>query len=193
MRKVMLSLLLGLSSMASSAYEIDTEACAGTEYIYDLSSELVEYDPTVHTFVSETTPVFYAAYESIPFIYAASDQYSGVFIENTSSSSIRFFFRPTYYNTAGNEVNVSIHAFGLSFSSLDPTSATGATMLPNSMGSISFARRNTAYFGSAEIYWDSSVCFLEGPLKATHRTVFSNNNSGRGGVSINYINGGKSW
>jgi hypothetical protein len=67
-KKSIVGVILGLTSIASSAYVIDTEDCAGTQYINDLIGELVEYDAGVHIFVDATTPVFYAAYETIPHI-----------------------------------------------------------------------------------------------------------------------------
>lgn len=192
--KQLLSLTGLLVSSHLYAYTIDTDACVGTEHIYDLSGELVEYDPTLHSFVDENTPVFYAGYESLPHIYVGADQYSTVFIENTSNVNINFFFRPTYYSNSGQVSNVSLANFGRVFSSVNtPLAAGGASMPPQTLGTINFSRRGTSYYGSASIYWDSSDCLKEKPLRGSSRTVFSNNNNGRGGVSIYLINGGDTW
>lgn len=193
MKKSIIGLVLVLTSMTSSAYVIDTEACAGTEYIYDLSSELVEYDAAVHTFVDETTPVFYAAYEKVPHIWLNTVRITQILITNTSNTPVSFFYRPTYYSdVTGNEIVISPEVFGGAFNSSNtPLAGAGATMPANTHGRITLNYTPSLTYGSAQIYWDSSTCLAEGPINASVETSFYSGS--RGGSSVYLINNGNTW
>ena len=86
MNKLLL-VLCTLICVADSAYGyvIDTEACAGTEYIYDNSGDLVVYDPTVHTYIDASTPVFYAGYSDISHILLADSRRANIIVTNVSN------------------------------------------------------------------------------------------------------------
>lgn len=193
MKKSIIGLVLGLTSMASSAYVIDTEACAGTEYIYDLSSELVEYDAGVHTFVDETTPVFYAAYETVPYIQLNKGRYTSIIVSNTSDATVSFFYRPTFYSSiTGSSVAISPETpRGIFNNSNSPLSGAGATMSANTNGRIGFTPAQSLFYGTAQIYWDSSTCFTDGPLVASVESSFFAGS--QGAISIYLINNGDNW
>ena len=181
-------------SFNTQAFEIDTEACAGVEHIRDLTNTVVPYDPAIHTFVTEDTPVFYAGREHIPHIELDSSRYTTIFVSNTTSANVSFFLNPTFYSHAnGTIVNTPTPSFfGIYSASNDPLDGAGATNLPFTAGSVHFAPNSTVLRGHAEILWDSSTCFEEPPLFTTVRQEWHQNRIGTS-TSYYYVNDGRKW
>lgn len=198
MKKLLLAMGLGLSLQATAeTYVIDTDACAGDEYIYDQSGDVVKYDSEIHTFVTAETPVFYAAYEKVPHIYLSPTRGNQVHVYNTSNSPINFFFRPTYHLvSSGSTSAISPEAFNGAFSSSNsPLNSGGADIAANTSGRIQLNVNSNTYHGYASIYWDSSTCFSTPPLRTTVETLLSagSGSSARAAVSVQLINNGNNW
>ncbi|TRY30333.1 hypothetical protein [Aliiglaciecola sp. M165] len=192
MRKSLFCALLFIATH-SSAFEIDTEACAGTEYIYDLENNLVEYDASTHTFVTPSTPVFYAAFENIAHIWLNTYRYSNILVTNTSEAPISFFYRPSYFlDSNGLETNASPESYsGVFNNSNSPKLDAGAMMPSNSMGRIKLSPTTSITYGTAQIYWNSSTCFQTPPLVTSVESSYFK--SGDGAISVQLTNNGKNW
>lgn len=188
-------LFAALASVNVSAYEIDTEACAGVEHIYNQQGFVVPYDPAIHTFVTAETPVFYAGKELIPHFWVGGARGANIAITNTSDSIVSFFFKPTYYSDASGAETVygSETLFGSFNAANDPRDGAGSTMQPNTTGRI------TAYSGSsqiltahAEILWDSSNCLAEPPMLTFVENYYSPSSSRIHATTFN-VNQGRKW
>ena len=187
MKKLILALtiLLGFS-VGANGYVIDTEVCAGDEYIYDTSGELVIYDPLIHTFVTETTPVFYAGYADISHMFLEKTRRTNIIVTNVSNRSVSFYYRPTYISeSTGTIATIFPEILKGSFSSTNsPLANNGADLEPNQAGRIHLYLTSGTYYGRASIYWDSSTCGVE-PILASIEHVL--NSSG----SVEKINNGE--
>jgi hypothetical protein len=193
-RKLITSIaLLTAASLNAQTFEIDTEACAGIEHIRDESGVVVPYDPSIHTFVTADTPVFYAGEEQIPFIDSAPLRNTSIIVDNTTSSTVSFFFNPTYHGANGNTINVSDELLGGAFSSNNnPLDGAGANMPPNTSGTVAYFFTPTTYHGWAQILWDSSTCFDKPPLITTVRQQWHSSRIGTA-TSYYYVNDGRNW
>jgi hypothetical protein len=194
-KKTLASLVtLTAISLNIQAFEIDTEACAGVEHIRDESGIVVPYDPAIHTFVTEDTPVFYAGEEQIPHIEINSSRNTTIFVTNTAPANVSFFFNPVFnLQSNGNVTNIPPRAFiGAYSNSNNPLSGVGATNSPGVMGGINFPSNSTRYTGHAQILWDSSTCFENPPLITTIRQEW---HQGGVGTSTSYyhVNNGDNW
>lgn len=175
-------------SASVNAYVIDTEACAGTEYIYDQTGDLVIYDPNLHTFVTESTPVFYAGYSQIPYLSVSNVRFANIRVSNVSDRLVSFYYRPTYIaESTGLEVSLSPEAFGGIFKNDSPLDNDGANMPPNSFGRITVWKTSQVYQGFASIYWNSSECGVE-PIVGGVENLYSSGSAV--GISVNLFNDG---
>lgn len=190
MKKSLLALtvLVGFSS-AAHCYTIDVEACAGTEYIYDNAGELVIYDPTIHTHVTASTPVFYAGKENISHMLLGSTRSSQIIVSNVSDRLVNFRYRPKYISeSTGQPSTISPESFLGAFSvSNSPLNNGGALLDGGYGGRIALAYNSTLHYGTATIHWDSSVCGVA-PIVATVETQYIA--SSRAGISVEHINDG---
>lgn len=196
MKKLLLTMGLGLSLQATAdTYVIDTDACAGDEYIYDQSGDVVKYDPEVHTFVTAETSVYYAAYEKIPHIRLAGAYTGFVHVTNTSSNTINFFYKPTYYSETSTTISsITPEIYYGAFSSTNsPRNSGGASMSANTYGRIHLNYQSGKYVGSAVIYWDSSTCMSTPPLEVTYEQFYANGSQDFAGMSHFLINEGNPW
>ncbi|WP_281558911.1 hypothetical protein [Thalassomonas sp. RHCl1] len=192
----MVAALSGVSVLASEVdtgkYQIDTDKCAGTEYIYDEQQQLVKYDPAIHTFVTEETAVFYSGSANIPHIRMTSSNSRGthIYVVNNQNQPVNLFFQAKYFSeTSGDKININPGAFaGIFSTSNDPLKSSGAQMPAESYGLIGI-QTNVAAFGTGTIKWDASSCFDTAPITATLENYF-NGSSGRYGSTIYMINGG---
>ncbi len=189
MTKFTTAVLLAMVCFNTMAYEIDTEACAGKEYIYDLDGNLVEYSSAVHTFVNEDTPVFYAGKAKIPYLSISNTRYANIRVTNISNRLVSFFYRPTYIaESSGIVENISPESLAGVFSASNtPFAGGGADMQPNTFGRITVWKTPKVYQGFAEVYWDSSVCGEE-PIVVGVENVYS---AGAVGISVTLVNDGK--
>lgn len=199
MKKLLLAMGLALAFQATAqTYVIDTEACAGDEYIYDQAGELVMYDPAIHTFVTAQTPVFYASYETIPHSFLAGNRFTQIFVLNTSEENVNFFFRPTYYSLSdGSETSLQAidDLTGIFSTTNDPSQNSGAAMTGKTVGRITFDHNQTAqYFSTISIYWDTSVCLSLPPMLTSVESNYNvTGNNARAGISVYNVNDGKNW
>ncbi|TDF36281.1 hypothetical protein EYS14_16225 [Alteromonadaceae bacterium M269] len=181
-------------SFNTQAFEIDTEACAGVEHIRDLTNTVVPYDPAIHTFVTEDTPVFYAGKEKIPHLETGIRTSTFIIVTNTTSSRVSFFFNPVFHTRLnGLRTNLSNQSLlGVFNSSNNPFDGAGSNMPPNSQGSIFYPTTANPHEGYAEILWDSSTCFKESPMLTTVRNEWLKVNEGSG-RDFYYVNNGETW
>ncbi|TDF36280.1 hypothetical protein EYS14_16220 [Alteromonadaceae bacterium M269] len=181
-------------SFNTQAFEIDTEACAGVEHIRDLTNTVVPYDPAIHTFVTEDTPVFYAGEEQIPHIEINPFRNTTIFVTNTTSANVSFFFNPVFHFRSNGAVSGTppLTFIGTYSSSNNPLDGAGATNGPKKMGAFNFPANSTSYTGYAQILWDSSTCFESPPMITTVRQEMLR---GSQGISTSYyhVNNGDNW
>lgn len=186
--------LLVATSVNAQSFEIDTEAFAGTEFIRDQDNVLVEYDPAIHTFVTEDTPVAYAGREQIPHLDSNPSRSSFIIVTNTTSSIVSFFFNPVFRLQSGGTRadNLNQTYTGVFSSSNDPLDGAGSDMPPDTVGGITYPRVSAGYLGHAEILWDSSTCFDTPPLITSVRLDWYRPNRS---VSTDYyyVNNGNNW
>ena len=133
--------------------------------------------------------MFYAGEEQIPHIEASARANTSVFVTNTTSSIVSFFFNPVFHSASGEVVtDIPNLKYTANFSSSNnPLSGAGANMSPNTIGIIDYQKNNSFFLGYAEILWDSSTCFDTPPLVTT---VGQNIGST---TSYYYVNDGNNW
>jgi hypothetical protein len=194
-----LALLAALVTITTqlNAFEIDTKACAGIEHIEDQSGSIVPYDPALHTFVTEDTPVFYAGEEAIPHLEIESNTHTTIFVMNTTDSIVSFFYKPTFRHfSTGAIATTPAPVYGGNFSSTNnPLSGEGANLTPFNAGTIHHPKGSSHSFGNSIIQWDSSTCFNAPPLMTSVRVMWINGRNGFSGTGISYfmVNNGKRW
>lgn len=190
-----MGLALGFETVAQT-YVIDTDACAGTEHIYDQNNQLAVYDPAIHTHITATSPVLYAAHQRIGHIFIDSARFSNVLVINNSNYQVNFIFQPVYFsNTTGLGVNISPETYQGVFTNNNPMQTGGAPMAAGTAGRISVGLSSDQYYGYADIYWNSDTCMQYSPLTTSVESVYvaGSGNSRRIGISVKEINDGRNW
>lgn len=180
-------------SHSSSDYIIDINACAGTEYIYDLHGKLVKYRPEMHNFIDEKTLVIYKNEINIPLVKFGNGASTTLYIENTSEIDTEFFYQAKYYlDSSGEKSSISTEVYSGKFSnSNNPKSPLGATLPQFTTARIIVEAADELHFGSATIKWQSCDCLLAPPILASTEVSFGFNN--KDSSSIYYLNDGKPW
>jgi hypothetical protein len=145
--------------------------------------------------VTEDTPVFYAGREQIPHIEVGIVRNATIFVTNTTSSVVSFFFNPTFHSLfTGTELPITPPTlFGTFNSSNSPLDGAGSNMPPNSSGAINYPVNSAShFFGNAEILWDSSTCFETLPLLTTVKLSRDHPNNSFA-TSYYFVNDGRNW
>ncbi|ADZ89587.1 hypothetical protein GV054_01465 [Marinomonas mediterranea] len=174
------------------AYTLDTDACMGTEYVYNESNKLEKYDPTVHTFITEASEIVYKGWQRIPPTIQNPYQRTHIIVENKSNQTVNFKFSPYHFSSNNGELVAGAgYQYLQKFSaSNSPSSVAGAVMPSKTLGGIYFPFSSTSYFFSASMSWETTECLRSKPMMTTVRTVFDQNGQG---FSEFYLNGGNAW
>lgn len=191
---VKITAIFSAISLNTQAFEINIETCAGVEHIRDLTNKVVPYNPTIHTFITENTPIFYIGKQHIPHIEISNRRNSTIFVTNTTSSAVSFFFTPEFHLVSSGVVSqIPNHNFsGVFNNSNNPFDVAGANMHPNTVGSINFPSTQKNSTGYAEIAWESSTCFQTSPLITSVKLDWHSPTVATAS-SFYYVNEGRKW
>lgn len=174
-------------------YVIDTNACAGAEWIQDTDGEWVLYEPDVHV-VTEETPVFYANTINVPHFVINAGRKTKMYFYNQSGRDVQFFYTSTYYNAgSGDEVSASHEIYKSTFSGQSPHSPSGALLKANSVGMIEIPYTNTDRYGHAKIKWTSDTCGEAPILGSMELMWYQQYSGGRGSLDHFFLNSGKAF